>query len=253
MLFDAIIILLVVIIILLIVISRQIYKNSTSIKRIENDTHHLFNQIESYNYIKDRLELHHGLPYTTHWSASPDFLKIICNHCLNHKPSSILECSSGLSSLVLARCCEINRKGHVTSLEHEAEYTEKSTESINRYSLQDRCSIIHSPLKQMNIMGNEYMWYTIDKLNVSTIDLLVIDGPPGFIQHESRFPAIPLLYERLADECTIILDDAARPEEKNIVKRWLATYPELEHEYIHTERGCSVFQLRKLKLKNNSK
>jgi hypothetical protein len=75
--------------------------------------------------------------------------------------------------------------------------------------------------------------------------MLVIDGPPGFIQHHSRYPALPLLSERLADGCVIFLDDAARADEQAIVRRWLARFPQLEHHYVASERGCSVLRFRR--------
>jgi hypothetical protein len=72
--------------------------------------------------------------------------------------------------------------------------------------------------------------------------MLVIDGPPGFIQRHSRYPALPLLRERLADNCTVFMDDAARPDERELVEMWLAQYPTYSHEYLANERGCSVLR-----------
>ena len=74
--------------------------------------------------------------------------------------------------------------------------------------------------------------------------MLVIDGPSGFIQKHSRFPALPVLFDRLAKNSIIFLDDAAREDEKEIVAMWENTG--IEHEYIETERGCSIFKVNKL-------
>ncbi|MEJ1375294.1 MAG: class I SAM-dependent methyltransferase [Candidatus Sedimenticola sp. (ex Thyasira tokunagai)] len=203
----------------------------------------LFNQMESYLFLRDRLNLRQGLPYTRDWSAAPDFLKLIVEHALATKPLMVMECSSGLTTLMLGRCCQLNGKGRVYSLENGEPYAEKTREHIERYGLSEYVSVIHAPLQKGAVKGSEYQWYALDDLPQGSIDMLVVDGPPGFIQKHSRYPALPLLFDKLSDNCVIFLDDAARPEERELVEMWLAEYPQLRHEYIKTERGCSVLTL----------
>lgn len=202
----------------------------------------LFNQLESYHYLRDRLDLRQGMPYTRDWSASPDFLKLIVEHCLEHQPATILECSSGLTTVMLARCCQLNGHGHVFSLENGAEYAARSRGQLQRYGL-ETATVIDAPLRDMPVGATQFRWYGYDGLPEGEIEMLVIDGPPGFIQRHSRYPALPLLYDRLADGCVIFLDDAARRDEQEIVQLWQQQYPGLSHRYIHTERGCSVLTL----------
>ena len=66
------------------------------------------------------------LSVTEEWSAAPDFLKIISDYCLEYKPLNIVECSSGVSSVILSKCCEINKVGHVYSLENGEEFAEQT-------------------------------------------------------------------------------------------------------------------------------
>jgi hypothetical protein len=75
--------------------------------------------------------------------------------------------------------------------------------------------------------------------------MLVIDGPPGFIQKHSRYPALPLLHEALAERCVLYMDDAAREDEREIVKMWQSEFSGIEHRYVATERGCSVLTINK--------
>ncbi|MEW7981969.1 MAG: hypothetical protein G8D28_10950 [gamma proteobacterium symbiont of Phacoides pectinatus] len=70
----------------------------------------------------------------------------------------------------------------------------------------------------------------------------MIDGPPGFIQRHSRYPAIPRLLGRLSEDAVVFMDDAARTEEREIVDMWLARCPGLWHEYRALERGCSILR-----------
>ncbi|MFW2374825.1 MAG: class I SAM-dependent methyltransferase [Gammaproteobacteria bacterium] len=199
----------------------------------------------SYQSIQQQLNFDQPLPYDKNWSAAADFLQIIINHCLHTRPSSIVECSSGLTSLILARCCQLNHHGHIHSLENEEEYAEKTRQQLTDFGLGGYVEVIDAPLESKSINKHDFMWYSINKLPELSIDMLVIDGPPGFLQKNSRFPALPLLYQQLADHCVIFLDDAARDDEKAIVDMWLQAYPDIKHEYIETERGCSKLIINK--------
>jgi hypothetical protein len=201
--------------------------------------------VESYNALRQKLNLLEDIPYTPDWSAAADFLEIIVNHCLTEKPSTIVECSSGLTSLMLARCCEMNSFGKVYSLEDGKIYADNTREFIRQYQLSNYASIIHAPLTTINLNNTDFMWYSLGNLPERTIEMLVIDGPNGFLQKNSRYPALPLLFEKLSDNCTIFLDDAARDDEKEIVELWQQQFPSLEHEYIETERGCSILKQHK--------
>lgn len=216
---------------------------------LAEETRGLFGQLEAYLSLRDRLGLREGLPYTHQWSAAPDFLKLIVEHALTAKPARIVECSSGLTSLMLARCCEMNGQGEVLSLENGAEYAERSRAEIKRYRLASRATILDAPLENCTVDGSDYQWYTLDalpELPDQSIDMLVIDGPPGFIQRHSRYPALPLLFDKLADGCVVFLDDAGRPEEREIVEMWKGRFPgSIEHQYIGTERGCSILRIHR--------
>lgn len=201
--------------------------------------------MSSYSLIQKKLQLEYELPVTENWSASADFLFLIAEYCLNYKPETIVECSSGLTTLVLARCCQLNNYGQVISLENGEEYVTRTQDILNQFSVSDYAQIIHAPLQTISINEQDYLWYKTDDLSASKINMLVIDGPPGFIQKHSRFPALPILYNRLENGTIIFMDDAARDDEKEIINMWLKMSTAIEHEYIETERGCSVLKTHK--------
>lgn len=192
-----------------------------------------------YIAIQKKLELKRELPFTPEWSAAPDFIELIVEACLRTRPEVIVECSSGLTTLVLARCCQLNQRGRVISLENGAEYAEQTRRQLHAFGLESYAQVIHAPLKKVTLASQEYDWYELDNLPELNIDMLVIDGPPGFIQKNSRYPALPLLYERLSHQACVFLDDAARDDEQVLVTQWLQEYPDMEHRYHNTERGCS--------------
>ena len=207
-----------------------------------NDIMNIIN--DSYESISKSLQLEPCLSYTQDWSAAPDFLKLIADSCLQNKPEIIVECSSGVTSLVLARCCQLNGVGRVYSLENGEEYARSTNQQLKQYGLDGYAEVLHAPLQNTVVNNQNFDWYQIDELKVSSIEMLVIDGPSGFIQKNSRYPAMPVLFDRFSKGCEIYLDDAGRVDEKEIVECWLNEYSDLKHMFIDNERGCSVLKFK---------
>ena len=196
----------------------------------------------SYQSLEKYLGFEKSLPVTEHWSAAPDFLALISEYCLTKKPQIIVECSSGTSSLVLARCCQQSRVGHVYSLENGEKFLTQTNQQLNDFDLSEFCNVIQAPLQTVRFNDEDFQWYALSDLPEIKIEMLVVDGPPGFLQKFSRYPALPALKKMLAEHCVIFLDDAARNDEQLLVKRWLKENPEFYAEYIDNERGCYVLK-----------
>jgi hypothetical protein len=125
-------------------------------------------------------------------------------------------------------------------MEHGLEYAAKTRQQLRDFGLETYARVIHAPLQAFRIGDRAYLWYRLDSLPDNEIDMLVVDGPPGFLQKHSRYPAVPLLGNRFSAHCTLFLDDAARDDEQEIVHQWQAEHPDLTLEYRATERGCSI-------------
>jgi len=204
-----------------------------------------FSYPKSYQSLCDRLNLNQGLPYTKDWSAAADFLELIVDHALQEKPEVVVECSSGLTTLMLARCCQMNGQGHVYSLENGAEYAQATRDALAHYGLSETATVLNAPLIDIFLGEREFQWYSVEDLSADQIDMLVIDGPPGFIQIHSRYPALPVLMDKFADVCEVYLDDAGRDQERELVAQWLHDFSMLIHDFVETERGCSILRLEK--------
>lgn len=187
-----------------------------------------------------RLGLGSDLAYDPRWSAAPDFLGLIVDHALATAPQVIVECSSGATTVLLARCCQLNGRGRVWSLENGAEFAARTRAQLTRLGLAGHAEVIDAPLVRQAVDGGEFHWYDLAGLPALAIDMLVIDGPPGFLQRHSRLPALPRLHDRLAPGASVFLDDAGRPDELEIVARWRTAYPDLAGEFVANERGCAV-------------
>lgn len=85
------------------------------------------------------------------------------------------------------------------------------------------------------------MWYDLREVAEAwKIDLLIVDGPPRATQPLARYPALPLLYERLSADARVVVDDAWREDEQEMVRRWLKQYPEFSVEYRESGKGIAV-------------
>ena len=72
-------------------------------------------------------------------------------------------------------------------------------------------------------LGWPGLWYQPGALP-DAIDLLIIDGPPWTIHPLTRGSA-ESLFARIASGGAVMLDDAARPGERLVARRWRKAWP----------------------------
>lgn len=218
-------ILIIMLLILILIVLRKIRKIHLWSYEIQNDlenkTDNVISQIESLLGLYTDLELKKSIPKTRGWAGSPDFLWNIVRLAQKNKPLVVVECSSGVSTVVLARALKLNGTGHVYSLDHDPVFAERTREELRRHDLSDWATVIDAPLVDYDIKGSSWKWYSLAKFpDKIEIDLLVIDGPPASIGNLARYPAGSLLFKYLNKIGYIVLDDANRVDEKKICKEW---------------------------------
>ena len=154
---------------------------------IDKNKDTLFAQVEALIGLYYDLKFSKSLPKTRGWAGSPDFLLFIAKVAQSKCPTVIIECSSGVSTVVLAQCLKLNGQGHVYSLEHESVFAEQTRMELKRHQVNEWATIIDAPLKKHYISGQEWLWYSLDNLPENLrVDMIVIDGPPSFIQNLAR-------------------------------------------------------------------
>ncbi|MHA4871540.1 class I SAM-dependent methyltransferase [Duganella sp. PWIR1] len=201
----------------------------------------LYRQLEALQGLYAELDLKNSLPPTRDWAASPDFLLELVRHARTAKPLGVVECSSGTSTLVLARCMQLNGGGQVLSLEHDPVYAVKTRALLRQHGLQDWARVLDAPLQTQVLADENWPWYHLGDLPAGNgIDMLVIDGPPQATRKLARYPAGPLLFPRLNPGAAVFLDDSARADEKAILKRWEQEFPALWQATRVCEKGCAV-------------
>jgi len=211
--------------------------------REERSRNNHYRQIEALFSIFYNIKPNLPLPDTRGWAASPDFLKKLVEVIYREKPEFVVEAGSGVSTLIIAYCLKQIGSGKVISLEHDAKYTKVSEDLISFHGLEDIAKVVHAPLTEIEINSKKWLWYDTEYLKIDMpIGLLVIDGPPGYTQKLARYPALPLLFKHLLDESTIILDDGARKDEKEIVEIWKKELEYISYDFLNFEKGAFLIK-----------
>lgn len=199
-----------------------------------------FRQMEALSGLYSTLDIQHPLPLTRNTAASPDFLHLLASEIFRIKPELIVEVGSGTSTLIAAYCLKKIGRGKIISLDHLEKYADITRQTILSHGLENYASVIHAPLKNYDLDGASYRWYDDAVLPDSDdIGLLIVDGPPKDVSAWARYPAIPLLGERLRPDASVLLDDGARRDETAIVAAWQDKYG-LGYSIAPTEKGAFV-------------
>lgn len=204
---------------------------------IRRETESLFAQTQALLALERKLGLSEALPPLRGWAGSPDFLLVIADEVLSRKPQTVVECSSGASTVVIARCLQINGNGHVFSLEHDPEFANKTRRLLAKHGLQEWATVLDAPLQTRH---TKTPWYAEEALptDLLPVDLMVVDGPPQAVGPLARYPALPRLMPRLADRAAIIVDDTDRDDETEMLRRWQVEFPQLRQFNCYCEKGC---------------
>jgi len=200
-------------------------------------------QMEAYLQLITLLPPSRPLPRTRGWAASPDFLLTVVDLVLEHRPALVVDVGSGLSTVFEALACRKAGAGRVVAFDHDEEFGSATADLVRRQGLADLAQVRYAPLTAQRTAGRDVCWYDGAAFEgLDEIDLVVVDGPPGTTGPMARFPALPMLWERLSQRAVIIVDDADRDDERAVVAEWTSLYPELTVERLHHEKGAVVLR-----------
>jgi hypothetical protein len=168
------------------------------------------------------------------WSLREELITELW-HRAWHTRGPVLECGSGLSTLLLGIAAEW--QGYdVYSLEHDDAWRVRVLEAVDRLKL-ERVKVISAPL----ITHSGYAWYDAPGNFPSEFTLVLCDGPPAATLG-GRYGLLPELRPSLAPDCVILLDDAARDGEQEVLRRWTEEH-QVTHSMSGTEKPFAVVEL----------
>lgn len=176
--------------------------------------------------------------------ASPDVLLLLVQKFLTLRPSLTLECGSGTSTLFLALAAQQHGvDGRIVSLESDLAYAEGTRALLAEHGVAHLAEVRHAPLAPAGLPDHGAPWYDRAALeDLHDIGLAFVDGPPGRTGPQARYPFVPLLAERLAPRCAIVMDDANRREERGVTERWLPQLEGFSHRFLELTRGAGLFE-----------
>jgi predicted O-methyltransferase YrrM len=198
-------------------VRKDLYNVLVWVQRTPSVTHEL-------GRVYDRLVDHdRPMPELGDWAMSPSTLVWMVDRLSDSSVRTILELGSGSSTVWFATAlAKRGGEGQVVALESSAEYAESTRTQLAQLGLRDRAQVLHAPLVDTAVPGRDNQpWFDISVLpDMPPVDLLFVDGPVGGIARQVRYPAYPLLADRLAPGAAVVLDDTGRPAEAAIVKAW---------------------------------
>ncbi|MEU6156509.1 class I SAM-dependent methyltransferase [Actinosynnema sp. NPDC047251] len=165
------------------------------------------------------------LPTTAH-ELRPAALAAVVDEVLLGSRTVIVECGCGSSSVLLARLLARRGFGHVLSVEHDERTAAFVASQLRREGLGHVARVVHAPLSPHPAALGGARWYhpqlvhdevTAYVERYGLVDLLLVDGP---LPADARYPALPVFRGVLAPGAAVLVDDAERPDEQPVLRRW---------------------------------
>lgn len=194
------------------------------------------------------VEVGRPLPPLGGWAAAPDFLLHLVQHVVDRRPAVVLECGSGSTTLLLALAIRTHGlPTRVVSLDHDAYFADQTRRRLAEHGVDDLADVRLAPLVPTGLPDHPTPWYDVAALppvaDLPPAGVLVVDGPPETTGRLARWPAVPLLRDRLAPGCTVLLDDLGRAGEQAAAAAWLDAVPGAHFENVDLLKGLGVLTL----------
>ena len=215
-------------------------------KELKKEIRQTFRQLEALQNLSAVLPANDVLPATRAWAASPDLLLVLVDLVIAERPSLVVECGSGASTLWLALAMRrFGIDGRIIALDHDPVFGGKTRDFLARHDVGDLAEVRDAPLESFSLNGETYSWYARRAWeDLKGIDLLFIDGPPAVTGQQARYPALPLLAGSLSPVATAVLDDLIVPDMQKVLRLWLDAYPDFDSEMLALEKQAAVLRRR---------
>jgi hypothetical protein len=163
------------------------------------------------------------------YAANLDYLEEVAKRAVS-AAGPVLECGSGATTILLGVLCA-KREIEVWSLEHSPEWRARIVELLERSGISGS-GVCSAPLVEYG----EFDWYDppLAKLP-KRFALVICDGPPGSTKG-GRYGLLPVMNDRLGSGSYVLVDDAGRPAEAEMIERWEREF-QFETETFNAQGG----------------
>ncbi|MEX2574615.1 MAG: class I SAM-dependent methyltransferase [Balneolaceae bacterium] len=216
-------------------------------RSIRRDLRDQQQKTQAYAMLLKLLDFEKPLPYMSDWASTPELSLAITDIITERKPRFIVELGGGISTLISAMNLVKTGQGRVLALDHDQSYARSSQQLLKKHNLDSVAAIRYAPLTSVHTDRGSWSWYDLADVPFgdTPIDLLIVDGPPVKTQKCARYPALPQLFGRLADDAVIVLHDTHRISESTFINWWEEEFPGLTVEKSDTEKGLAVISVNR--------
>ena len=214
------------------------------LRQINRVSRRSFEQVQATVNLFELVDVTAPVPPMRGWAVSPDALNILIQEFLATRPRLVVECGSGVSTLWLALVArKIGLDTRIVALDHDPGFAAKTNRLLEQHGVGVVASARIAPLVDVTTGEATQPWYEPSALtDLDDIGLLFVDGPPAATGPLARYPALPMLWDKLNPGASIVLDDTIRQDELDIIAQWTESHPELSTESFDTEKGTHILR-----------
>lgn len=199
----------------------------------------LQNEARSWARISLRLDTQAlPLPELGGVRVSADFAAEILDEIATRRPVVVAEFGCGASTIIAAGALRKNGAGKLRSFDHEAQFATETQTELERRGLTAWATVSHAPLRASGVHPERLTYDPAPLSALHQVDLMIIDGPPGWLPGAHRGEVLETLAHRLAPGASILFDDGNRPEVTRFVREWIASHPDWTAEHLNLEKGA---------------
>lgn len=198
-------------------IAKKVHVNTNIVTRTVKAE---FQQVEATIQLHSMISPRWLMPPLGGWALDPRSALHLVSIIRKCRPKLVVELGSGTSTLWMGYVCE-QIGARLVSIDHDRAYFLRTRELLQQHELEGVVDLRLAPLSPFETNGEEFSWYSTSAImDLQSIDVLVVDGPPDSVGDATRFPALPALRDRLSRDATVLLDDSHRPGEIAAIERW---------------------------------
>lgn len=149
------------------------------------------------------------------WALGPAAIKFLISEVRKHSFRTVVELGPGASSVFLGRACP---SLEMYGLEHDEHFFEVVSDLIDSHDIKDY-SLVYAPLEPKEDGTPWYSDAALDQVP-SSIDVLIVDGPPNWRATGNRRPAYGAFRDRMTPGGLVVIDDTHRLDERQMAMEW---------------------------------